>query len=125
MDSHYKSVFWGRYVSSPAIWATKISAHFGDNNVAQISRRLNGQKCSHTPSALNAGATRSGAWNCHASMLLLGEGSDAFEEIYYISLIFLNFYIIAASKENSTGRLRWVAVNRLNFSYRKDRGRTF
>ena len=42
----------GRDVSSPAIWATKISAHFGDNNVAQMSRSLNGQICSHTPSAL-------------------------------------------------------------------------
>ena len=51
----------GRNVSSPAIWATKISAHFDDNNVAQMSRRLNGQICSHTPSALNAGAKRSGA----------------------------------------------------------------
>ena len=45
----------------------KISAHFGDNNVAQMSRRLNGQLCSHTPSALNAGAKRSGA-TCHMAM---------------------------------------------------------
>ena len=52
----------GRDVSSPAIWATKISAHFGDNNVAQMSRRLNGQICSHTPSALNAGAKRRAIW---------------------------------------------------------------
>ena len=51
----------GQNVSSPAIWATKISAHFGDNNVAQMSRSLNVQICSHTPSALNAGAKRSGA----------------------------------------------------------------
>ena len=51
----------GRDVSSPAIWSTKISAHFGDNNVAQMCSRLNGQICSHTPSALNAGAKRSGA----------------------------------------------------------------
>ena len=39
------------------------------------------QICSHTPSALNAGAKRSGA-TCHyghASMLLLGEGSEATE----------------------------------------------
>ena len=39
------------------------------------------QICSHTPSALNAGAKRSGG-TCHyghASMLLLGEGSEATE----------------------------------------------
>ena len=57
----------GRDVLSPAIWATKISAHFGDNNVAQMSDRLNGQKCSHTPSALNAGAKRCGA-TCHMAI---------------------------------------------------------
>ena len=62
-----KRLRWGRNVSSPAIWATKISAHFGDNNVAQMSRRLNGQICSHTPSALNAGAKRSGT-TCHMAM---------------------------------------------------------
>ena len=56
-----------RDVSSPAIWATKISAHFGDKIVAQMSRRLNGQICSHTPSALNAGAKRSWA-TCHMAM---------------------------------------------------------
>ena len=39
----------------------KFQGHFGDKNVAQMSRRLNGQICSHTPSALNAGAKRSGA----------------------------------------------------------------
>ena len=39
----------GRDISSPAIWATNISAHLGDNNVAQMSRQI----CSHTPSALN------------------------------------------------------------------------
>ena len=53
----------GRDISSPAIWATKLSAHFGDNNVAQMSRQI----CSHTPSALNAGAKRSGA-TCHMPM---------------------------------------------------------
>ena len=53
----------GRDVSSPAIWATKISAHFGDNNVAQMFRQI----CSHTPSALNAGAKRSRA-TCHMAM---------------------------------------------------------
>ena len=53
----------GRDVSSPALWATKIFAHFGANNVAQMSR----QTCSHTPSALNAGAKRSGA-TCHMAM---------------------------------------------------------
>ena len=57
----------GRDVSSPGIRATKISALFGDNNVAQMSRRLNGQICSHTPSALNAGAKRSGA-TCRMAM---------------------------------------------------------
>ena len=67
----------GREISSPAIWSTKISAHFGDINAAQMSRQI----CSHTPSALNAGAKRSGATcrNGHASMLLLGEGSEATE----------------------------------------------
>ena len=54
---------WGRNISSPAIWATKISAHSGDINVAQMSRQI----CSHTPSALNAGAKRSGA-TCHMAM---------------------------------------------------------
>ena len=58
---------WGTDVSSPAIWATKISAHFGDNTVTQMSRRLNGQICSYTPSALIAGAKRSGA-TCHMAM---------------------------------------------------------
>ena len=48
----------GRDVSSPAIRATKTLAYFDDNNVALMSRRLNGQICSHTPSALNAGAKR-------------------------------------------------------------------
>ena len=53
----------GRDISLPAIWATKNSAHYGDNNVAQMSRQI----CSHTPSALNAGAKRSGA-TCHMAM---------------------------------------------------------
>ena len=57
------SVRWGRDISSAAIWATKISAHFGDNNVAQMTRQI----YSHTPSALNAGAKRSGA-TCHMAM---------------------------------------------------------
>ena len=35
--------------------------------------------CSHTPSALNAGAKRSDVPYGHASMLLLGEGSEATE----------------------------------------------
>ena len=44
-----------------------------------MSRRVNGQICSLTPSNLNAGGKRSGA-TCHmASMLLLGEGSEATE----------------------------------------------
>ena len=47
-------------------WATKISAHFGDN-VAQMSRRLNGQICSHNHSALKAGAKRITA-TCHMAM---------------------------------------------------------
>ena len=38
----------------------KISAHLGDNNVAQMSRQI----CSHTPSALNAGAERRAIWPC-------------------------------------------------------------
>ena len=37
------------------------------------------QICSHTPSALNAGAKRSDVAFGHASMLLLGEGSEATE----------------------------------------------
>ena len=53
----------GRDISSPAIWATKTSAHFGDNNVAQMSCQI----CSHTSSALNAGAKRSGA-TCRMAM---------------------------------------------------------
>ena len=53
----------GRDISSRAIWAAKTSAHFGDNNVAQMSRQI----CSHTPSALNAGAKRSGA-TCDMAM---------------------------------------------------------
>ena len=57
----------GRDVLSPAIWATTISAHFSYSNVAQMSRRLNGQTCSHFTSALNAGAKRSGA-TCHMAM---------------------------------------------------------
>ena len=65
----------GRDISSPAIWATKISANFGNNNVAQMSRQI----CSHTPSALNAGAKRSDVQYGHASMLLLVEGNEATE----------------------------------------------
>ena len=52
-----------RDISSPAIWTTEISAHFGDNNVAQMSRQI----CSHTPSALNAEAKRSAA-TCHMAI---------------------------------------------------------
>ena len=52
-----------RDISSPAIWATKISAHYGDNNVAQMSRQI----CSHTLSAINTGAKRSGE-TCHMAM---------------------------------------------------------
>ena len=37
------------------------------------------QICSHIPSALNAGAKRSDVPHGHASMLLLGEGSEATE----------------------------------------------
>ena len=37
------------------------------------------QLCSHTPSALNAGAKRSEVPYGHASMLLPGEGSEATE----------------------------------------------
>ena len=50
----------GKDISSPAIWATKISAHFSNKNVAQISRQI----CSHTPSA---GTKQSGA-TCHMAM---------------------------------------------------------
>ena len=50
----------GRDISSPAIWATKISALFDDNNVAQMSRQIR----SHTHSALNAGAKRRAMWPC-------------------------------------------------------------
>ena len=80
----------GRFVT--AIWATKISALFGDNNIAQMSRRLNGQICSHTPSALNTGAKRSGA-TCHMAMPQF-------------------CYLAKGAKR--------VAVNRSNFSGRKD-----
>ena len=62
-------IFRGMDVSSSAILATKVSPHFGDNNVAQTSRRLNGQICSHILSALNAGAKRKGA-TCHIAMPL-------------------------------------------------------
>ena len=72
----------GRDISSPAIWATKISVHFGDNNVAQMSRQI----CSHTPSPLNAVAKRSDVPYGHASMLLLGEGSEATEPYKYANL---------------------------------------
>ena len=65
----------GRDISSPAIWVTKISAHFGDNNFAQMSHQI----CSHTPSALNAGTKQSDVPYDHASMLLLDEGSEATE----------------------------------------------
>ena len=56
-------LFTATNISSPAIWATKISAHFGDNNVIQLSRQI----CSHTPSVLNAGAKRSEA-TCNMAM---------------------------------------------------------
>ena len=72
----------GRDVSSPVISATKISAHFGDNNFAQMSRRLNGRICSHTPSALNAGAKRSDMPYGHASMLLLGNKMSCKKIVY-------------------------------------------
>ena len=63
----------GHFVTSHL--GDKISAHFADNNVAQMSRQI----CSHTPSALNAGAKRSDVSYGHGSMLLLGEGSEATE----------------------------------------------
>ena len=47
-----------------------------------MSRRLNGQICSHTPSATKAGAKRSDVPYGHASMLPLGEGSEATEPYY-------------------------------------------
>ena len=53
------------------IYSHPISAHFGDNNVARKFRRLKGQICLHTPSALNAGAKRSGA-TCHMAMSQCG-----------------------------------------------------
>ena len=92
----------GRDTSSPAIWTTKISAHFDDNNVAKMSRQI----CSHIPSTLNAGAKWSGA-TCHMAMpqcCYLAKG--------------------AKWPSHTTNMLR-VAVNRSNFSGRKDRGRTF
>ena len=64
----------GRNVSSPAIWATEISAQLGD----QMSRRLNGQTCSHNPKCRSE-AKRSDVPYVHASMLLLSEGSEATE----------------------------------------------
>ena len=61
-----------------------VTSHLGDKNfcpfrrqnVAQMSRQIS----SHTPSALNAGAKRSDVPYGHASMLLLGEGSEATEQ---------------------------------------------
>ena len=55
---------WGREISSPAIWATKISTQFGDNNVAQMSRQF----C-----ALNADAKRSGA-TCNMALCNVRQG---------------------------------------------------
>ena len=77
----------GRDISSPAIWVTKICAHFGDKNVAQMSRQI----CSHTPCALNAGAKRSDVPYDHASMLLLGEGSEATEPYNKYANLFNGF----------------------------------
>ena len=50
-------------------------------NTAQATNylRKRSQLCPHTPSALNAGAKRSDVPYGHASMLLLGEGSEATE----------------------------------------------
>ena len=63
----------GHFVTSHL--GDKISAHFGDNNFAQMSHQI----CSHTPSALNAGTKQSDVPYDHASMLLLDEGSEATE----------------------------------------------
>ena len=51
---------WGRDISSPAIWATKIFAHFGDNN-AQMPR-----KYVHIPQCPNcrSEAERRAIWPC-------------------------------------------------------------
>ena len=51
------------------------------------------QMCSHTPSALSAGAKRSGASDVlygYASMLLLGEGSEATEPYNKYANVFKN-----------------------------------
>ena len=51
----------------------------GDRNNSDRIFLKRSQICSHTPSALNAGAKRSDVPYGHASMLLLGEGSEATE----------------------------------------------
>ena len=97
---------------------------------------------SDTPSALNAGAKRSDVPYGHASMLLLGEGSEATEpynkydkirphsirslqldqKVRPLSFRPEKFDLFTATPFSSVKR---VAVNRSNFSGRKDRGRTF
>ena len=65
----------GRDISSPAIWATKISAHFGYKNVAQMSHQI----CSHTPSALmqeRSEAERRAMWPCLIVAIWRRERSD-------------------------------------------------
>ena len=57
----------------------------------RMSRRLNGQICSQTPSALNAGVKPYG----HASMLLHGEGSEATEPYTKYAILFkYNSYLV-------------------------------
>ena len=55
---------------------------FGRQKLLPISATIMSPKCpvKHTPSALNAGAKRSDVPYGHASLLLLGEGSEATEQ---------------------------------------------
>ena len=68
-------VFEGQEHFATSHLGDKNFCPFGVNNVAQMSRQI----CSYAPSAQNAGARRSVVPYGHASMLLLGEGSEATE----------------------------------------------
>ena len=68
------------YNSLQSDWLTRADRNEVRSKILKMNFLISPSKlCSHTPSALNARAKRSDVPYGHASMLLLGEGSEATE----------------------------------------------
>ena len=68
------------YNSLQSDWLTRADRNEVRSKILKMNFSISpSQLCSHTRSALNAGAKRSDVPYGHASMLLLGEGSEATE----------------------------------------------